>query len=818
MTDTPRRPPVPPRATYRVQLRPDWGFDEAAELVDYLAELGVSHLYASPVLQSAPGSTHGYDVVDPTRVDEELGGTAGRDRLVAALREAGLGLVQDVVPNHVALVTPHNRWWWDVLRHGRDSAFAAHFDIDWEARGGRVLVPVLGAPLAEELERGTLRVDRAPDDLDGPVLRYHEHVLPLAEGTDLDAGLRDVLGAQHYELAHWRRASTELNYRRFFDITTLGGLRIEDPEVFDDSHRLLLSWLADGSADGLRIDHPDGLWDPTGYLEDLRAAAPDAWIVVEKILEPGEQRRPWPVDGTVGYGFCNEVLRLLVDADAEEELTRSYRQLTGEATDWHAVVAEGKRGAVEQLLGAEVRRLARLLGRVAAAQGVVVAGHRLRAAVVEALVAFPVYRTYVRAEQRLVDEPDVTLVEEAVAAAVAQRPDLDDVLGLLGRALLLEVHDPAAEELAMRFQQVSGPAMAKGVEDTAFYRYLRFVALNEVGGDPSRFGLDPARFHAANLGRQREWPTSMLLTSTHDTKRSEDVRARLAVLSEVPAAWDETLRGWFTRNARHRRPAGPSRNLEHLCYQTLVGAWPITADRLCDYLVKAAREEKRDTDWHDPDEVYEQALTGFARDLLDDRGFVAEVERFVDRIRDAGWVNSLVQTTCKLTAPGVPDVYQGCELWDLSLVDPDNRRPVDFGLRRSLLATAGEAAPGELWERRDEGLPKLALVRTLLHLRRDQPDAMGVDAAYAPLQVEGPRSDNAVAFARGTRVAVVVPRLTLRLGDGFGAWDWGQTHVDLPAGPWRDVVTGAQHPGGATPVADLLTTLPVAVLTRSELA
>jgi (1->4)-alpha-D-glucan 1-alpha-D-glucosylmutase len=835
-----------PSATYRLQLHGGFTFEDAADqAAAYLAELGVSHAYLSPSLQSAPGSTHGYDVVDPTKLDEELGGDAGFEVLRSRLRDHGLGIVVDIVPNHVGLLSPANPWWWDVLRHGPDSRYAAHFDITWQRRGNgppQVLVPHLGQSLEDELADGSaLRLHHVRDDGDpeaGFRIVYHDHAWPVRPGSlagigldprAVDATLDAVRGDrgrlfallldQHYRLVHWRRANEELNYRRFFDITTLGGLRIEDPAVFADAHGRILELLEQGAIDGLRVDHPDGLRDPTGYFQRLRAAAPDAWVVAEKILEAGETlRREWPIDGTVGYEFANLVLGLFVDPDSEPVLSGLYQQLTDERDDYDRVVDAAKRQVVATLFPAEFRSLLAALVDIADAAGVVASTEHLEAALLELLVAFPVYRTYVRADDGRVADEDRTVIDRATSRARAHHPYLDEPLDLLREVLTLEQGGAGAADFVMRFQQLTGPVMAKGVEDTVFYRYLRFVAVNEVGGDPAQLGTPVALFHEHARRHQRDWPHGMLTTSTHDTKRSEDVRARLAVLSELPELWVRTVEEWHDLAAAYRGERGPSPNHEYLTYQTVVGAWPISTDRAVDYVRKAAREGKQETDWIDTDPAYEADLTAFVTGLLGDEAFRASLTRLLDSVIEPGRLTSLSQTLLKLTAPGVPDVYQGTELWDLSLVDPDNRRPVDLARRHQLLReiATDDLHPVDLLARMDEGVPKLRVVHRALQLRRDRPAAFGADATYQPLHPEGLREEHLVAFVRGGEVAVLAPRLVVGLGGGFLAWDWADTTVELPPGRWRCVISGQLQEGGRpAPLSELLAAFPVALLARA---
>lgn len=875
---------MPPefRATYRVQLNAAFTLDDAAALADYLAALGVSHLYCSPYLEAAPGSPHGYDVVNHQRVNEELGGAEAHTRLDAVLKAHGLGQVLDIVPNHMA-IHARNPWWWDVLAHGPASRYAAYFDVDWdppEARhSNEVLVPVLGDHYGRVLEAGEIKLAY---DGERFLIRYYDHVYPVdprsvssvlasaaercgserlafiasalgqlpddadsaerrlrdekvlldllrrltaeelsvAEAVqaaiatlNADADSLDVLlELQHYRLTYWRVAQRELGYRRFFDITTLIGLRVESEPVFRDTHALFLQWLSAGVLDGLRVDHPDGLRDPEGYFQQLRAAAgADTWIVVEKILEPAEPLRAgWPVAGTTGYDFLNRLNGLFVDPRGAAPLTKWYAAFTGQSTDFESLVREKKLLAATDLLASDLNRLTFLFQEACERQR----RYRdytlpeLREALAEVAAGLPVYRTYVRADSAPTpaDEHEIA---RALAAAKEHRPDLDsDLLNFLGDVLLRRYPGAVETELALRFQQFTGPVMAKGVEDTAFYNYNRFISLNEVGGAPARFGLSVADFHRACEASQAEWPLSMLATSTHDTKRSEDVRARLNTLSEIPEAWAEAVTRWAAHNERHRRNGWPDRNLEYLLYQTLVGAWPIEVERVRQYLEKATREAKAFTSWTQPNAGYEQAVADFATAILADEAFTANLQSFVARLVTPGWINALTQTLLKLTAPGVPDLYQGTELWSYSLVDPDNRRPVDYALRRRVLAEAQTLSPEEVWARAEEGLPKLWLIQKTLAVRRALPEAFGPGSSYRALIVT---SEHAVAFTRGEKVVTVTPRLVARQPS-----PWNGTTVDLPLGQWRNALTGDSFAGGPASLAALFARFPVALLVREE--
>jgi len=591
-------------------------------------------------------------------------------------------------------------------------------------------------------------------------------------------------------------------------------LRVEDKRVFADTHALILEWLSKEILDGVRVDHPDGLRDPKGYFERLHQASPRAWIVAEKIFEP-QERLPssWPVAGTTGYDFLYRINNLFVDAAGEAPLTDLYREFTGEPTDFAAVVYEKKHLVMREILGSDVNRLTALLVEICERnrRHRDYTRHELHEALPEVIACFPVYRTYVRAEVGEVSEADVRTISETIEKAKANRADLDgDLFDFFRDILLLRVRGELESELVMGFQQLTGPVMAKGVEDTAFYCFNRLVSLNEVGGDPGRFGLSQDRFHAACAETQAEWPYSMLPSSTHDTKRSEDVRVRLNLLSEIPDQWSKAVRQWAAIAEPYRRNGSPDRNTEYLFYQTLVGAWPIGAERLTVYMEKAAREAKTYTSWTKPDQAYESALRAFVEEILYNRDFMAAIESFTMPLVEPGRINSLAQTLLKLTAPGIPDFYQGTELWDLSLVDPDNRRSVDYALRRRLLAELEEMTLEDIWRRNDDGLPKLSVIRQTLKLRREH-RLFAPEHDYRPLACRGLKSYHVVAFARGDRAVTVVPRLVLKLGGS-----WGDSVVALPPGRWRHAFTDDIFGGGELRVANLLRRFPVALLFRED--
>jgi (1->4)-alpha-D-glucan 1-alpha-D-glucosylmutase len=751
-------------STYRIQVRPGFDLDATAGLAGYLAGLGVSHLYTAPLLTATPGSEHGYDVVDHRAVNPELGGEPARLRLVDALRAAGLGLVVDIVPNHAGVRVPAaNPAWWDLLRRGRESRYADWFDIDWTR--GRLRIPVL-ADSPDALD--DLKV------VDGE-LRYYEHRFPIAEGAG-DGDPRAVHDRQPYELISWRRADSELNYRRFFAVSDLAGLRVEDPAVFAATHAEVLRWVDAGEVDGIRIDHPDGLRDPAGYLTRLRAAAPAAWLLVEKILEHGEELPDWPVDGTTGYDALAEVCGLFVDPAAEGEFTALDARMTGRETSWAELTHRTKLAAATTLLATELDRLTRLAPEL---DREVVAP-----ALAELAANYPVYRSYPPQGQRH--------LARARAEAGRRRPDLIPVLDRLTRRL----RDPD-DELAKRFPQFSGAVMAKGVEDTAYYRWSRFVALNEVGGSPAQFGVSVAAFHQAAAARQTRWPAGMTTLSTHDTKRGEDVRARLAVLSELPYEWAQAVHGWSAAAPL------PDPAFAHLLWQTVAGAWPIERDRLHGYVEKASREAGNSTSWVEPDAEFERAMHAVVDRCYDDEGLREQLTEFAAMITPYGWSNSLGQKLVQLTMPGVPDTYQGTELWDNSLVDPDNRRPVDFAARRELLdrLDAGWLPPVDAG-----GAVKLLVVSTALRLRRDRPELF---TGYRPVPVDGRAAGHVVVFDRRGAVTVAT-RLPVGLARRGG---WGDTVLSLPVNNVRDSFTQRVYSGSRIAVADLLDRYPVALLT-----
>jgi malto-oligosyltrehalose synthase len=813
-----------PVSTYRLQLRDSFGFAKAAAQAGYLAALGVTHVYLSPILQANPGSPHGYDVVDHSLVSTDLGGEPAFREMAKEFHRHGLGVVVDVVPNHMARPAPEmlNKQLWSVLYQGRPSEFAHWFDVDWDAQEGKLLMPILAGPLEECL--GDLIIDtapRAPRNPDnaghrGPVLRYFDHVLPLRDGVaDLPLGV--LLAQQHYRLTDWHDAATQLNWRRFFDVDALIAVRVEDPDVFAATHQVLLRLMREGLIDGLRVDHPDGLADPAGYLARLDTETRGAWMVVEKILAHGEELPDWPCAGTTGYDTLTLVGGLFTDPAGDVPLTEEYIRFTGGKQSFAEVEREAKHDIADGTFAAELSRLTRLFARAAypALDGFTAAD--LHDVLVAVLAEFGVYRAYVTPGE----PPSAAAAAAVTAATAAARDHLDEnlhpaldavriaVLGL-GEVTADAAQQAARDELIIRFGQTTGPVLAKGVEDTAFYRWSRLAALNEVGGSPDIFGISPDEFHAAARRLARRWPFTLTTLSTHDTKRQEDVRARLAVLAEWPQEWGHQvaewhgLARWLTDGAAaEATERAPEPDLEYLMWQTLVGAWLIGPKRLGEYLGKAMHEAKTRTSWTVRRAGYESAVLGLADAVLGDPELTAAIAGFVAKIAPDARVNTLGAKLVQLTMPGVADVYQGCELTGLSLVDPDNRRPVDYQRRQRLLA-ALEAAPDQAVGLDAE---KLLVTSRALWLRRDHPDWFA--GSYTPLASEGPAAEHAFAFLRGGHAVTVVTRLPAGLRRRGG---WADTALPLPELHWRDMLTGVRHAGTRPPLSELTRRLPVALL------
>ncbi|MDY6944108.1 MAG: malto-oligosyltrehalose synthase [Pseudomonadota bacterium] len=932
-----------PRATYRLQFNHQFTFEDAARIVPYLARLGISHVYASPILKARPGSMHGYDVVDHSQLNPELGSREDFDRLVATLHEHGLGLIVDIVPNHLGVMGNDNEWWLDVLENGPAARYAAHFDIDWRPDRGsmrdRILVPVLGGAYGEVLERGELQVEF--DASAGSFsVRYHDHRMPLdpreypriflqgmpeellplddshradfesllnsfsnlppRDDTSADAvavryrdkeahkrrlarlierspevlryitdsvtwingtpgrpesfdALEALLESQAYRLSYWRVAVDEINYRRFFDVNDLAALRMNERSVFDVTHQLIFELIDAGSIDGLRIDHSDGLYDPEEYflwLQQRFGGGPGhrpLYVVTEKILAAHERLpESWLVHGTTGYDYAALQTTWLVCGDEEARMTRRYRQFTENEATFETLAYESKRLVMRSSLAAEVEVLASQLDRIAHLDRRTADFTRaaLREAIREVIACFPIYRTYI--SPRGVGEEDRRIIHWATGLARRRSAGTEvSVFDFLRDVLLgavearLPSHRQAMLEFAMKFQQVTSPVTAKGVEDTAFYRFNRLICLNEVGGDPSRFSMSASALHQANLERAKAWPHSMLATSTHDTKRSEDVRARIAVLSELPDLWKQHLSRWSQLNRNKRRQVddapAPDREDEYLLYQTLAGLWaPELAteqliERLQAYMVKAGREAKRSTSWINPNAAYETAVGEFIVQLLSNaerNAFLRDFSSFASTIAFFGRINSLATTVLKITSPGVPDFYQGTEVPVFTLVDPDNRAPVDFAAAAAQLeALENVSEVATLLAEADIARTKLYVTTKLLRMRAEHAQLFAL-GSYQPLQVEGEKKDNVFAFARtheGRTCVVIVPRWSARLMAGRTELPlgdvWGDTKVLLGTGfanELRDVLTAqvarVEGEEGALRVSEVMSKFPVAVL------
>jgi len=871
---------TPPRATYRLQLTREFTFADAAARAPFLARLGVSHAYLSPILTARPGSCHGYDVTDHAEINPELGGEAGFMALAEALRRHGLGIILDIVPNHMG-IGPGNARWMDLLRWGRTSAAADFFDIDWHPPQreltGKVLLPFLGAEPADLVAAGEIAL--AFDGADFSI-RYHDHAWPVtptslgpiletaatsapvlaslardftalgalagspaalgSRAAQLSAELRDrreahpaiaaavatwnsgdrhrlsaLLDRQCWRLADWRRAALEVNYRRFFAINDLIAIRAERPEVFEASHALVLRLAGDGLIDGLRIDHIDGLADPKAYLDRLASAmtarSRQPYILVEKILGAGEALpAAWPVAGTTGYDRLGLVDRLFSDPAGAAQLVRHYCRLTGRPEDPADLVVAAKRQFLETEFMSEMTRLAHAGHELAAAAWPIAA---VKAAVIALIAYLPVYRTYV--DRAGIGDEDRSRLMGTIAAAGIEPPALAE---FLGKVLSGDLPDERARAVALLFQQLSGPAMAKGLEDTVFFRHVPLLALNEVGGEPGATELSIDAFHTLNQLKQRMRPDELIAGSTHDTKRGEDARARLLCLTSAADLWRERLDAWLSRQA------APSPNDAIYLYQTLIGAWPpgLEADdqdglaafaaRVGPAMLKAAREAKEATSWNEPDEAYEADLGRFISTVLSS-DIARDLAGFCETVGFWGALTSLSAALLRLTTPGVPDLYQGSDGWNLSMVDPDNRRPVDYAAAERRLE-AGHGVFSDLRTQWHDGAIKSFLIRQVLALRRDRP-ALFARGLYRPLAVEGVRKDLLIAFTRDEgrdRAVVLAPRFWPRLWTAeASAPDWGDTRIALPDGIYRDIFTGARA-SGIRPVADLLRDFPVALL------
>lgn len=877
-----------PVCTYRIQMTPSFGFRDVTLLMSYFVRLGVSHLYTSPYLQASPGSTHGYDVTDPLRINEELGGERGHREFIRALRENGLKNLVDVVPNHMAISGPENRWWWDVLENGPSSPYAAFFDVDWEppesSMKNKILLPVLEDHYGKVLEKGLISLTRegsdfhicyrdkvfpmSPRSISGLLERIgkeagHSEILFLAHSienlplpcmTDHEStslrhrnirvikegisrlfkgeadlkdiadrviesvnsdpdGLDEILVEQNYRLSFWRKAREDLAYRRFFDINSLVGLRVEEERVFRETHALVLAWLKDGSVEGVRVDHPDGMRDPEGYFSRIKEEAPGSWILAEKILLPGEKlRKSWPIHGTTGYDFLNLAGGLFVDPAAQRSLTRFYDRFVGNEKTPETIIIEKKMLVLNELFGSDINRLSQMFLDICSYYRTYRDYTRSEITfTLKALItSMDVYRTYVSPERGRPGRDDIKVIRRAAGNTLIHFPHIDpDLLRFIQDILLLKKSGAMENEFVARFQQLTGPVMAKGVEDTLFYCYNPLICLNEVGGSPSDFGTSLKEFHSQMTWRALSCPLSLLATSTHDTKRSEDVRCRIALLSEVPREWKKRVMAWRSMNSPFWDGAEPDRNMEYFIYQTLVGIWPVSQQRLLSYLGKAAREAKEYTSWNRVNKEYEDKLSNFTRGILSNTPFIRDLENLLEMLIVPGRINSLSLTLLKLTLPGVADIFQGCEIWNFSLVDPDNRRGVDYNRLTELQKEAMDPGVPPVLSTDDAGLSKLWLIMKTLDFRRGNPGSFKPGSSYGPLHPSGEKGKHLVAYMRGEDCMVTVPRLLLKLGSS-----WGETFLNVPEGKWKNLFTGEEFSENRIRVEDMLKVFPVALLYR----
>lgn len=795
-----------PSATYRIQFRNGMTFDRVVALIPYFRDLGISHLYASPVFTATTDSTHGYDVTDPNEIDPAIGGRDGFNRMAAALRQAGMGLILDIVPNHMS-TSLENRWWRDVIEHGKQSRYARYFDIDWSRP---LTLPFLGDTFEAELEKGAIRLHR-DSVTNKAALVYYDTAYPLNPGTwDENKSIAELHEAQSWRLMSWREAPKQLSWRRFFEITGLVGVRVEDEQVFHDTHRLILELVHGGTVDGLRIDHIDGLADPLGYLQRLRqATGPDCYITVEKILAKGEQLpAEWPVSGTTGYEFIASLAEVLVDDNSLERLEKVHNETLGVTVDRQNALRDAKGLMTDRNFEGEFTTLLNLARDLAQHNGVEIQTDDIHHALRELLIAFPVYRTYGTAEG--LTPSDVTLLSRVVASVNASEPALSLIVRILTGDLPERDRD-AATLFRTRFQQLTGPLMAKSVEDTLFFRHNLELALNEVGADPTPRAFSLSRFHQEMRIRLARQPDALLGTSTHDTKRGEDARARLYTLTEAPEQWGENLARWRQMNQTHVRflndGTAPNAADTWMIYQALAGVWPATLSpddwdglqtleaRFLGFIEKALREAKQRTDWIDSNESYENVVMDYVRHLLspDNTLFLHDFSETLQPFVRAGLMNSLSQTVIKLTAPGVPDIYQGSEALNFSLVDPDNRREPDFAALVQNLSTANSTVfnDEQCWR---DGRVKQYVTATLLRLRPHYPSLFRY-GDWLPLKVTGEREEHLIVYARvkdDEALIVAVPRLVFSVTRNEKLWV--NTSVAIPeelvGKRYRDVFSG----------------------------
>jgi len=850
-----------PTATYRLQFGPSFGFKDAEAIVSYLHALGISDIYASPIFKANKASTHGYDLTNPNELNPELGSPEDFSELTGKRGEYNIGWIQDIVPNHMAY-SSENQMLMDIFENGHNSSYADFFDIDWEhpdeSLRGKILAPFLGKPYPEVLRDGEIQLELSESGL---AVRYYNIRFPLAlssYGRDVSQedmpALEPLLDKQFFKLCFWKRASESINYRRFFYLNDFIGLKAENPAVFNETHKLISEFVHRGVFTGLRIDHIDGLYDPAQYLARLRRLAGDKYIVVEKILDLEESLpENWAVQGTTGYDFCNYVNGIFVRRENERAFTETYRDFLNRPVHFDELLIEKKRAICEKYMAGEIDYLVHLLD-IATQNHPRICGklpQNVRQAIVEIICAFTVYRTYVTADNYRSE--DKTNMTEAIDGAKRKNPALSNSIELIGQFLLLDSSDVENSsaggkilDFVMKFQQVTGPVMAKGFEDTLLYDYNRLVGLNEVGASPDRFGLSLEKFHKFNAAKAEHWPDCLNATSTHDTKRGQDVRARIGVLTEMPELWSSKVRHWKQINAGFKSKChgiiSPDANDEYFLYQTLIGAMPFDSEqyddfgeRIKQYIIKVVREAKQHSSWVEPNEQYERAFCGFVDRILDSSAsnkFQNDFSSFQKQIAAYGIFNSLSQTLLQMISPGVPDFYQGGELWDLSLVDPDNRRPVDFEKRKRFLdeirsrqQDAATELIEELLRTRQDGRIKLFLIFKILAERRKR-TGLFEKGDYQPLKVRGKYNDHVVGFIRGygnEKAATIVPRfLTSLIGANelpLGSEVWQDTEIPWPSalkGNWLNIITGESvRIKKFAQVSQILARFPVSLLIRS---
>jgi (1->4)-alpha-D-glucan 1-alpha-D-glucosylmutase len=856
-------------ATYRLQLHAGFPLAAAERILPYLADLGVSHVYLSPCLQAHPGSQHGYDVTDPSRISEDLGGESAWASFVAQTRAHGLRLLLDIVPNHMS-ASQYNPWWDDVLAHGPFSQYRQYFDFRSPLEEPfRVHIASLARPYGAALEAGELKIEQVAgqlrvkhydnswplsaaawgvllgieDDCYAGLQKLHsqvsvseadtadyrryletasKHLADALSAGEVDAALERVnqdataldslLQRQFYVLHGWKLGGELTNYRRFFDVGTLAGVRTELEPVFTATHARIQKMLNGNELDGLRVDHPDGLRDPLQYFARLRQSLPAGRIYIEKILENDERlNQDWPIDGSVGYDFLAKVNRLWMDDQRIDVLTATYADFTGHSVNFGKLVRGMKSAIVESTFSGDTAQLAKAALCLARADWRTqdLSPRHLREALARMIVAMPIYRTYRTAQQ--LDEQDKKVLLEALQSARIGSTEIDSAaFDFLGSLFTKPQLNEAEADFVAKWQQLTPAVMAKGVEDTTFYAYDRLVSCNEVGSAASLVGISADRFHEFCHYLSERWPNGMLATSTHDNKRSEDVRTRISILSEMPERWAEALHLWSQLNATAWQNRIPDRHAEYLLYQTLIGAWPIDPERAWAYMLKACREAKINTSWHEPNHSYEEKIRGFVGGVYETPEFIASLEQFIEPLILPGRINSLAQTLIKMVVPGVPDFYQGTELWDLSLVDPDNRRPVDFERREKALHACRRSSASQVMAENDSGMPKLWMIDRLLTLRRERAADFSPQSKYQPLVAQGSHLGRLLAFRRGENLIAVVPRFTWTLGG-----DWGDTKLPLPGGVWRDLFSGQVLQREAEPKT-LFADFPVSLLVRES--